>query len=531
MEPLLRRGPAEVHIQSRECDRQILGRFTGASFFPERLLGWAVISAVGRGGGALLYVTAPPVLDPDEQIDYYLGLLGPGHGGARSRVRLVGVDDLGPRWLSEKVLDPDNPQAAEVREAIREFLEGHRRGGDDVRLDYFEPSAPLERFARELGVPGNQPDSSCIPLGTKHSGRRLFAEAGIPVPAGSDELCRSIADIAVEVARLARSGHRTVMIKLDDAASGAGLGNALLDLDDLGLSAGKNGADGTSDDESPAERVLAALPRATLVDPTTTWDDYVRTVEKTGAVVEEWIRDDTLCSPSFQGRITDAGAVEAVSTHDQVLGGHGQSYTGCRFPASAEYRHTLLDYGLRIGRALREQGVGQGDYGVDFLARRTGGNWQLLGCEINLRGTGTRHAFGIAAAVLGTRATPDGRLLVAGPGSAERVYECSDSLIDPRYAGLRPARLIRAVTGSPLGYDPKRATGVVLHMLSAVTYHGKFGAVCIGADRAETAALMRGLRELVDDLVDPAHCVAAPDRWDGTPLPGEAARSVPAKRT
>ncbi|MGW0764539.1 peptide ligase PGM1-related protein [Streptomyces sp. NPDC002676] len=504
METQLRRGPAQVHIQSRECDPQILGRFTGASFFPERLLGWAIIDTVCRGDGTLLYVTAPPVLDADEQVDYYLGLLGPGHGDARTRVRLVGVDDLSPRWLSEKVLDPDNPQAAVVREAIREFLDSHRRDGGDVRLKYFEPSAPLERFARELGVPGNQPHSSCIPLGTKQSGRRLFAEAGIPVPVGSDELRHTLADIAVEVARLARSGHRAVMIKLDDAANGAGLGNALLDLDDLGLSPGKNGAYGASDDKAPAERVLTALPRATLVDPTITWDDYVRMVEKTGAVVEEWIRDDTLCSPSFQGRITDAGTVEAVSTHDQVLGGHDQSYTGCRFPASAEYRQTLIDYGLRIGRALRERGVGGGDYGVDFLARRTADGWQLLGCEINLRGTGTRHAFGIASAVLGTRATPDGRLLVGGPEGFERVYECSDSIIDPRYAGLRPARLIRAVTESPLGYDPERATGVVLHTLSAATYHGKFGAVCIGADRAEATALLRGLRELVDGLVDPA---------------------------
>lgn len=505
METPLRRGPAEVHIQSRECDPQILERFTGASFFPERLLGWAVIETAARGAGTLLYITAPPVEDPAEQIDYYLGLLGPGHTAARDRVRLVGVDDTGPRWLSEKVLDPDNPGAAQVRDTIREFLDHHRRAGDAVRLDYFEPSAPLERFARELGVAGNQPDSSCIPLGTKQSGRRLFTEAGIPVPAGTGELCHSLADIAAQVAELAGAGHRTVMVKLDDAANGAGLGNALLDLDAL---------------EVPPRDILTALPRATLVDSTITWDDYVRAVEKNGALVEEWIRDDSLRSPSFQGRITDAGVV-AVATHDQVLGGHDQSYTGCRFPAAAEYRPTLLDYGLRVGRALREHGVGPGDYAVDFLARRTGTRpagarsagasragagasrtgtgWQLLGCEINLRSTGTRHAFGLASAVLGTRATPDGRLLVDGH---ERVYECSDAVIDPRYKGLRPAQLIRAVTASPLGYDPARATGVVLHTLSAATHHGKFGAVCVGTDRAEASALLRGLRELVDGLAE-----------------------------
>lgn len=497
MDTLHRRGPAQVHIQSRECDPQILARFTGASFFPERLLGSAIIDTVYRAGGSLLYVTAPPVLDPDEQVAYYLGLPGAGHGDARTRVRLVGLDDAGPRWLSEKVLDADNPQAAQVRAAVREFVDGRRRDGADVRLNYFEPSAPLERFARELEVPGNQPHSSCIPLGTKHSGRRLFAEAGIPFPAGSAELLHTLADIAGEVARMARAGHRAVLVKLDDSTSGAGLGNAMLDLDDLGLPSG-------TDDEALAGRVLAALPRATLVDPAITWDDYVRAVEKTGAVVEEWVRDDTLSSPSFQGRITGDGAVEAVSTHDQVFTGHDQSYVGCRFPANAEYRRTLIDYGVRVGRALRERGVGGGDYGVDFLARRTADGWQLLGCEINLRGTGTKHAFGIASGLLGTPATPDGRLVHGGPDGSERVYEASDAIIDPRYKGLRPARLIRAVTGSPLGYDPTRATGVVLHTMSAAHDHGKFGAVCIGADRAEATALLRGLRELVDGLADQA---------------------------
>ncbi|MGV9883801.1 peptide ligase PGM1-related protein [Streptomyces sp. NPDC003006] len=491
--------PAHVHIQSRECDPEILKRLTGAAYFPERLLGSAIIDTVCRSDGDLLYVAAPGVLDADEQVGYYLGLLGADCGEARGRVRIVDLDDAGSRWLSDKVLDAENPQAAQVRAAIRAFVIDRQRAGADVRLCYFEPSAPLERYARELGVPGDQPHSSRIPLGTKHTGRRLFAEAGVPVPAGSPAPCDTLDGLAGEVARMVRAGHRAVIVKLDDPASGAGLGNALLDLDDVEPSLG-------ADDDTLVGHLLDVLPRATLVDTKITWDDYVRTMERTGAVVEEWIQDDTLRSPSFQGRITDAAEVEAVSTHDQVLANHGQSYMGCLFPASAEYRHTLIDYGLRIGRALRERGVEKGDYGVDFLARRTGGSWQLLGCEVNLRSTGTKHAFGMVTGLLGTRATPDGRLVVGGPVNNggptehERVYEASDNIMDPRYTGLRPAQLIRAVTRSPLGYDPERATGVVLHMMSSAAEVGKFGAVCIGADHAETASLMRRLRELADSL-------------------------------
>ncbi|MEV5881159.1 peptide ligase PGM1-related protein [Streptomyces sp. NPDC052020] len=485
--------PAQVSIESRECSPQLLERLTGATFFPERLVGSAIINTVCRAGGHLLYVTAPPMIEAHQQVDYYLGLLGGGRDSGRARIHIVGLNDVTSRWLSEKVLDPENPQAARVRAVIREFVDRERRNGADVQLSYFEPSEPLERFARTLGVPGNQSHSSHIPLGTKHAGRQLFTSVGIDVPAGTG-LCRNATELAEEVARMARSGHRAVVIKLNSTAYGGGLGNALLDLGGLM-------SPGASDDAALTEQVLAALPHATLVDTKITWNDFAGMIEESGAIAEEWIEGGAVRSPSFQGRLTAEGGIEAVSTHDQVLSAHGQTYTGCFFPASAEYRRTLIDYGVRIGRALLEHGVDSGDYGVDFLALRTSAGWRLLGCELNLRATGTKHAFTTVKGLLGVSVTEDGRLLVDG---SERVYEASDSIMDPRYVGLRPTQLIRAVTGSRLGYDPTRKTGVVLHMMSAAVSYGKFGAVCIGANQAEARTLMRGLRELINDLVEPS---------------------------
>ncbi|UQA92344.1 peptide ligase PGM1-related protein [Streptomyces halobius] len=484
--------PAQVSIESRECSPQLLERLIGATLFPERLVGSAIINTVCRAGGRLLYVTAPPMLEADQQVDYYLGLPGGGHDSGRARVHMVSLDDATSRWLSEKVLDPENPQAAQVREVIREFVDRERRNGADVRLSYFEPSKPLERFAQALGVPGNQSRSPHIPLGTKHAGRQLFTSVGIDVPAGTGP-CRNTTELAEEVARMRLSGHRTVVIKLNSTAYGGGLGNALLDLGDLV-------PPGTHDDAALAEQVLAALPQATLVDTKITWNDFAGMIEESGAIAEEWVEGGAARSPSFQGRLTDEGGVEAVSTHDQVLSAHSQTYTGCFFPASVEYRRTLIDYGLRIGRALLEQGVDSGDYGVDFLAMRTSAGWRLLGCELNLRATGTKHAFTTVTGLLGVSATEDGRLLIDG---SERAYEASDSIMDPRYVGLRPTQLIRAVAGSRLGYDPTRKKGVVLHMMSAVVRYGKFGAVCIGENQAEARALMRSLRELVNGLAEP----------------------------
>lgn len=99
-----RRPTARIHIESRECSPQLLERLTGATYFPERLLGPAIVNTVCRRDGHLLYVTAPGLIDADQQVDYYLGLLSGGahESGAgelrrkRDLVRIVHLDDVSP---------------------------------------------------------------------------------------------------------------------------------------------------------------------------------------------------------------------------------------------------------------------------------------------------------------------------------------------------------------------------------------------------------------------------------------------------
>jgi len=483
------RGPAQVSIESRESDPELQQRRRGATYFPERLLGAAVITTVGRQNGRLLYVTASPVLDADQQVDYYLGLLGDDQRAKSTQVRIVSVDDDSCRWLSEKVLDPDNPRAAQVRTVIGEFVERERHAGAPVHLSYFEPSLGLERFARALGVPGNQADAVHIPLGTKHASRQLFVQAGIEIPAGTP-LCRSVRELAERIADLTRLGYRRVLVKLDGTTYAGAFGQALLDLRDLDASQ-------TVDQAILADRILIALPRAVLRDTGITWADFARVVEESGAIAEELVGNGTAPSPSFQGRLADDGTVEVISTHEQVFEAQDGTFTGCAFPASAAYRREVIDCGVRVGRALVSCGVTRGDFGVDFLATWTTAGWRLLGCEINLRATATKHALTMVCGLLDTSTTADGCILVDG---AQRVYEATDSLADPRYVGLRPRELIRAVAASPLGYDPARRSGVVLHMMSSAIEHGKFGAVSIGVDSAQTSAQLVALRELVDSL-------------------------------
>lgn len=484
--------PARVSIQSRECSAELLERQSGSALFPERPAGSVIITTVCREGGSVLYVMAPEMVDADEQIDYYLSLLPEEHaeepGGRRSRVKVVGLADASARWLSDKILDPDLSASAAVRESIREFVRVERSRGADVRLSYFEPSANLEQLTRELGIPGDQAESRHIPLGTKAASRRLFAAAGIGVPVGTAE-CRSLEDLAAEVADMVRRGHSRLIIKLSSTEYGAGQGNAQLDLGDIQY---------RGDEEKLIREVLDRLPRAVLVDRKIGWMDFAAAFTSSGVIAEEFVAGAKARSPSFQGNINENGIARVVSTHEQILSG-GQTYMGSSFPAEDCYRATIIDYGLRVGQELSGSGVRRGDYGVDFIAVPEGRRWRVLGCEVNLRATGTKHGFTMATGLLGVLPSEDGRLLIDG---SERVYEASDSIADPRYVGLRPRQLIKSVQSSRLHYDPHQKTGVVLHMMSAAPRYGKFGAICIGTNRWEAAGMMSELRELADDLAE-----------------------------
>ncbi|MFD7657764.1 peptide ligase PGM1-related protein [Actinosynnema sp. NPDC059797] len=475
--------PAVVSVQSRECSPELMERLSGATLFPERPSGAAVVSVVRRGGGSLFLITAPPLVDADDQVDYFLRLLPEEHEGevaaCRERVVVDGVDDRSSRWLSDKLLDPVNADAAGLRARLAEFVDRERGAGARVSLSCFEPSENLERLGAQLDVPVDQAASRFIPLGTKASSRALFDAAGVPVLPGTGE-CRTLDELADGIAGLLERGVTRFVLKLSSTEYGAGMGNAVLRLD---------GARGRAD-------VLAALSGAELVDGKLTWEQFAGAVGRSGILAEQLLEDADLRSPSFQGRI-EGEEVRAVSTHDQVLGAMGQTYVGSSFPADGAYREDVVALGLRVGEQLVARGVRGGDYGVDFLTVREAGGWRSYGCELNLRATGTKHGFVMATSLLGVLPDPSGRLVVDG---GERVYQASDGITDPSLVGLRPGRLIAAVRESPLHYDPATGTGAVLHMLSPLVEYGKFGAVCIAEDQPTAKRMMVRLKELAVEV-------------------------------
>ena len=319
----------------------------------------------------LVYVTSLAV--HPNIVDYYLGLL-PGviASHARRRLFLVTPLDSSPAPLSRKLLDRPG-----MIERIRALIPDPAR----AHLVPYNTTTLERDLAVRLGIPMYGCDPKFFPLGTKTGCRRIFAEVGVPHPlgiedlAGEEDLLRALAEL-----RARRPAMRQAIVKLNEGVSGEG--NALVDLE------------GLPSPGSAAERdALALRLRAMHFEQHgATWESYGGKLAERGGIVEERITGEDFRSPSAQLRITPLGAVELLSTHDQLLGGpSGQSYLGCRFPADPAYAPGIMRMAAQVGGRLAREGV-IGRFALDFVAvRRPDGSWDPYAIEINLRKGGTTH--------------------------------------------------------------------------------------------------------------------------------------------
>ena len=431
----------------------------------------------------MVYVTSMPI-NP-LVVEYYLSLLPgviPSH--ARSRLTLVPVGDPGPQPLTEKLLA--RPRLlAQVRSLIPNRARSHL-------IPY--NTTELERdLSLVLGIPMYGADPRVFPLGTKTGCRRLFGEAGVSYPAGYEDLhSRTDLEDALRALRRSRPGANGAMVKLNEGVSGAG--NALVRLDGLP-------SVGDSEEEAALARRVDEME---LEDTRVPVVDYLAKLAERGGIVEERITGDEIRSPSVQLRVTPLGEVELLSTHDQVLGGpSGQSYLGCRFPADAAYAGLITRDAHRVGELLAEKGV-LGRFALDFVTVREGDAWAAHAIEVNLRKGGTTHPFLTLQFLTDGRYDADaGRFLT--PAGEERHLVATDHLEHPSLRGLRVDDLFDLVARAGLHFDQARQTGVVFHMMSALTPYGRVGMTAIAespeaAERLYAAAEQHLLTEARDAL-------------------------------
>ncbi len=459
-----------VVVPSFTLDQEELRKLEGAAFYEERLL--FLLIRLRNPRAHVVYVTSQPV--HPLILDYYLHLLaGVPASHARARLTMLCAYDSSPRPLTQKILE--RPRLIErIRLAIPD--------PNAAYLTVFN-STPLERkLAVLLGIPLNGLDPELHYLGTKSGSRKVFREAGVPCPPGFEDL-RSEADIErglLELSRL-RPGLRRAVVKLNESFSGEG--NAIFRYPD----------------EVTPERVRDALRRMEFSVPSETPDVYFGKFARMGGVVEEFIDAPIKLSPSAQLRTTPRAEAVATSTHDQILGGpSGQIYLGCTFPANDEYRKKIQDAGMAVGEVLCRHGV-VSRFGVDFLVFRDRADepWKLSALEINLRVLGTTHPFLALQFLTGGRLDPETGLFLSLSGRA-KYYMATDNLRSSTYRGILPEDLIDIVTNNGLHYSYRTESGVLFHLIGALSEWGKLGLTVIANSREEVNDLYRRTLEVLD---------------------------------
>ncbi len=450
-----------VHSISLDVPEHLVPVFPA---YEERYL-CLVLSLLQAPRSRVVYVTSQPIHPP--LLDYYFGLVPElDTPEARSRFLTVALVDGRNEPLSRKLLA--RPGALR---RIRGLI-------GDPELAFILPFCMTEdeaELAVRLGLPIYGSEPSLNWLGTKQGSRRVFADEGVPHPAGLDVDGRRDLPAALADIRGRRPEARQAVLKLDQGVSG--LGNALLDL------------------SAPRGEPLRGIQ---LEDDETSLDDYLAALDNEGGIVEQRIEGDEFHSPSVQLRLSPAGQVDIMSTHDQVLGGpHGQTYFGCHFPADERYAAQIAAEGLKVGRRLAREGV-IGRASVDFATVRNGAGWDSYALEINLRCGGTTHPlFALTALTDGAYEPLSGEYRTR-MGDVKH-YAATDHLDSPAYRSLTPDDLLDIVAERGLGWDHEAQTGVVLHMVSALAVAGRIGLTAIGGTLEQSRALYYEVKAAVDE--------------------------------
>lgn len=465
-------------VPSLSMDQEVLASISGAHHYEERMLCYLMLLRLPRT--RVIYVSSYPI--PESIIDYYLHLL-PGIPAqhARSRLTLFSCHDGSSTPLTAKILA--RPRLlARIRASIPD--------PDSAYMICFNVTEHERSLALRLNLPIYGCDPDLLHWGSKSGSRKIFREAGIDMPEGFEDLhgVDEIADALAEL-RARRPGIRRAVVKLEEGFSGEG--NALFSYE---------GAPGGS---GLRNWVADQLPRLAFEAKDMTWELFAEKLSSMGGIVEEFVEGDLKRSPSAQFRVDPSGRLEAVSTHDQVLGGEsGQVFLGCLFPADDAYRLQIQESGRKAAQALAAKGV-LGRFAIDFLSVKEDDEWRHYAIEINLRRGGTTHPFLMLEFLTEGQYDP-GTGTFLTPSGQTRCYYASDNVQSDAYRGLLPADLIDIAALNCLHFDGASQQGVMFHLIGALSEFGKLGVLCIAQTREKAEEFYRRTTEVLDRESRPA---------------------------
>ncbi len=459
-------------VPSFSLDQEVMAKITGVAHYEERFLCLLLLLRMPRT--QVVFVTSTPI--SESVIDYYLHLLPDvPTRHARGRLTLLCCHDTAPRPLTAKILDrPD--LLAQLDAAIPDPGSTH--------MTCFNVTDLERSLAVRLGIPIYGCDPDLHHLGSKSASRKLFREVDVAMPDGFEDLADA-PQLAEALAELkARNPElRRAVVKLNEGFSGEG--NAIFAFD------------GAPERCGLAAWTRERLPQLAFEARDMTWEAYSAKIGDMGAIAEVYVEGPEKRSPSSQFRVDPLGRLEAISTHDQIMGGNSeQIFLGCRFPADESYRLEIQAAGLKAAEGLRRLGV-LGRFGVDFISSRENGGWRHYAIELNLRKGGTTHPFLMLQFLTdGTYDPATG--LYRTPAGRPRYYYASDNLEKPGYRGWTPDDLIDIAVLNGLHFHGATQEGVVFHLLGALCEFGKLGVVCV----AETLERARSLYQETVGVLD-----------------------------
>ncbi len=463
-----------VIIPSLSLDTEILKAVKGAVFYEERLLCLLLLLRMPRTH--IVYVTSIPI--DSSIIDYYLHLLsGITSSHARERLTLMSCHDASKCSLTEKILS---------RPRLVRRIKDKIHNSQMTHMACFNVTDLEKKLALTLDIPIFGCDPKLLHLGTKSGSRQIFRKAGVQLPDGFEDI-KNEKGITEALAALKRRHPelRKAVVKLEDGFSGDG--NAIFYFNEIKV-----------DDKELEETILQQLPfNLKVVAADVNFSQFISKFNEMGGIVETFVDGEIKSSPSVQCRINPVGDTDILSTHDQLLGGEsGQVFLGSSFPADLQYTKDISLMAKKVADVLQEEGV-LGRFAMDFVSVKKGDAWDHYAIEINLRKGGTTHPF------IMLQYLTDGKFnwqegLYHTPDGQTRCYFSSDNVVNEKYRCLTPYDLIDIAICNHLQYDGARQTGVMFHMIGALSQYGKLGLLCIGKDHAEAKRFYEKTLEVLD---------------------------------
>ena len=110
---------------------------------------------------------------------------------------------------------------------------------------------------------------------------------------------------------------------------------------------------------------------------------------------------------------------------------------------------------------------------------------------------GTTHPYLALQFLTGGSLDPETGLFLSPSGQA-KYYKATDNLFSERYRGLLPEDLVELLTINKLHYSHGSESGVLFHLIGAVSEFGKLGLTAIGNSRDEVVDLYQRTLGILD---------------------------------